>query len=330
MIEDVLHAAARHLDEVRPPIGQHCVVQLGSRWLGRAILVLFAPGADDPALVIKVDRLPRHHPRLRQELAALQTLERRADLRGLVPEPLGLFPVGDALALAQTGIGGTPLTVVLRRRLIPSLGAAEHDHQRVLGWVERLHGPVGPSRFEVLEPADVMARVGAALPQEGRFPRFVSDVRTQAETFGCITIPVLPGHGDLGPSNFLLRRGEVAGVVDWEGGVEQRSPLADLVIFLNHYVRATPDRLQRPVDPGDAIARAFVDDGWLGCLTRRSWRRQLRRLGLPDAAERYLLTATLAALATGHAPIAHAQRGRKMWTGLFRHYANAAVDAGVT
>jgi hypothetical protein len=120
-------------------------------------------------------------------------------------------------------------------------------------------------------------------------------------------------------SNCLLGDGRIR-VIDWEGGVGTRTPTADLVIFLTHYVPAQPTHRNRLPDHEDAFRAALLDDGWLASLTGATFRAQLGRLGVPPEAEEYLFVAALAELACGQARTAHGL-AQRYWARLLAIYA---------
>ena len=211
------------------------------------MFAVFATGDVDPSLVIKIDRQPVHKARLRAEFAALSELDERPQITGRVPRPLAFFDVGRFSVLAQTGVPGVPLNVVLRRRLRVTRRRCEADQGRVLGWLADLQDVAG-SREVASAPLDggaAVARMQAILengPNDAA--PFLRAMSRQAERWQGVSLPMTPGHGDFGPSNCLITPSGEVGVIDWEGGVGLRSPLVDLVVFLHHYARALPTRRQ--------------------------------------------------------------------------------------
>jgi hypothetical protein len=230
--------AAARLPELANGRGLSSVL-IGSRWERRTTWAVFAAGSPAPAVVIKADHNDAYKPRLQAEHAALTALSRRPELAGTVPEPVALLPFGNALVLAQRGLAGVPLSVRARQRLRSSPRRSAREHNLVMGWLTRLQGPGRPDAGAPIDGAMVSARVQQALRGTDGREAFVRDVRAMAAAWPDLVLPVLPGHGDLGPSNCLLD-GAAVRVFDWEGGVGDRTPLADLVVFLNHYARAQP------------------------------------------------------------------------------------------
>ncbi|MGH3664701.1 MAG: hypothetical protein ACRDU8_01190 [Egibacteraceae bacterium] len=294
------------------------VAQIWSRWEGRVVWTLFTRRCSAPVMVVKADHNRGYQQRLRREHQALQAVSQRPELRGTVPEPLTMFTTGPRLVLAQTGLPGTPLTVRARQRIRPSPRRSAAEHRQLLDWLERLQG--GGGQRVVVDADKVLEQAAAAIHGDDEAAGFLSDLRAMAADWSDLTLPLLPGHGDLAPSNCLLHGGQVR-VIDWEGGVGTRTPLADLIIFLNHYARCQPETGYLPPVAIEAFRRAFLGHGWLAALTARSFERHIRYLGLPVAAREYLLVATLTELATGEASTAHATRAKGYWTTFLRAYA---------
>ncbi|MQA80618.1 MAG: hypothetical protein GEV10_19430 [Streptosporangiales bacterium] len=299
-------------------------VHLCSRWEGRAVYAVFGLREGTPSLLLKIDTKPAEQQRLRMEYEALAWHD-APTMRGLMPAPVALLTVGPWLVLAETALPGVPLHVILRRRIRSGEHKTMRDHEGVFACLATLHaGRTGrPTPFDAEE---LLRRLRACLPEDlpARTP-FLRAVEAEAARFPDLRIPLLPGHGDLTPSNCLIS-GSSVGLTDWEGGLGFREPLTEIVVFLNHYARALPVRRHRM--PGGTVAalRAFAGDGWLATVTARTFTAQLHRLGLPPAAARLLFVSALADLAAGVAPIAHGQRPgtRRAWSELLALYARDA------
>ncbi len=306
-------------------------VHITSRWEGRTVCALFCGREREPSMVLKVDAFPLHQPRLHAEYQALSWVWRTPGMRASVPEPIALFPTGSGLVLAQSGVPGVPLSVALRRRWRSDARAAARDHAMVFGWLADLHASGRPAPPAVFDAKRMLGRLrtGLGLVADGGlepYGSFLKVLKAEASQFAGLRIPVLPGHGDLAPSNCQISGDDVA-VVDWEGGVGPREPLADLVVFLNHYARAAPLPGQRLPTPAGAFERAFLGDGWLARLTATSFCEQLSRHGLPAEAGHVLFVSTLGDLATGTAPTAHARRltNRRYWAESLARYATSGT-----
>lgn len=297
-------------------------VVLGSRWEGRVVYSLFAPRERTPAVVLKIDTNPTHQPRLYREHEALLRVSKVPDMAGLAPAPLGVHEYGDAVAMAQTALPGAPLNVVLRRRFRHGARRSARDHAQVLAWLATFRAGMSGTTITV-EPQTVQQRLAKVLPTDAPGAADLSRWMDKAGAgLGPVKVPARPVHGDLAPSNCFVHRGRM-GVLDWEGALAEGSPLAETLLFLNHYARAIPGSNTRMRKPTETFREAFLRDGWLGNLTWNTWRQELVTLGLPVEACRYLFVATLVDLAGGYASTAHARRkgSRKNWSQLLALYA---------
>ncbi|MDS1272244.1 phosphotransferase [Lipingzhangella sp. LS1_29] len=297
-------------------------ITLGSRWEGRIVWAVFAERSRTPTAVLKLDTRPKYQPRLRKEHEALHQLAQIPDMADLAPAPLGLYSLGSALMLAQTAQAGVPLHVQLSRRYWRRRQSATRDHARLRSWLAALRtGTTGATT--PVDPEAVQQRLAIALDRDSPGAAALQDRMAElGDEFGHLHVPTQPLHGDLDPSNcFTGRRG--LSVVDWEGFTLQGPPLAEVLLFLNHYARAVPTRDAWVPDPLVGFRNGFLADGWLARLTWGTWRAELEQLGLPAEAAEYLLVATLADFATGHASTAHAHRkgSQRNWTELLTLYA---------
>jgi hypothetical protein len=279
-------------------------------------------------LVAKVDRYDRYLPRLDAELANLTSLAHVEAVTGLVPAPVGIVPVPGGSALVQAGLAGRPLHVLLRDRGRYRSRPAARDHDRVLDWFDRLRswssGTAPTTSGLTLD--DLTDRMGALLPPELVAGGCVTTVGQRTAGLPTLTLAEQRVHGDLGPSNLLVRsrRGPLA-LVDWEGDTGPHTPLAEALVFINHYVRATPLDTGPMPSQESAAERAFLADDGLGRLSRRSWTRLVATMGVPDGLADVTALATLVTLAEGNAPTAHGQRSRAMWHRLLTHLVERAT-----
>lgn len=321
------------LDELRSKSGSHPetlaralagevhAVQIGSRWEGRVIYVLFSPGARGPVGVLKVDHHPTHRSRLLDEWDALTELARHSAMLGRVPDPLALVSSTARVIVAQSVLPGVSLGVRMRRRARPGPRSTARDHRQVTDWLALLHSTTTRPQATQLDADRIIERVDRALPLDvaGR-SGFLADLGAQTRGLSDLVIPSLWSHSDLGPSNLFVTR-ERAGVIDWEHGLPQSSPLPDLIGFLTLYARAVRSRGRSAVSLEEGFRRAFVTDGWLGRVTAQTLIRDLRRHDLPPEAAQPLLASTLAEIATGQTAKVLSPQARATWRGLLSVHA---------
>jgi hypothetical protein len=299
--------------------GRISAVHLSHRWEGRLILVLFLPRRPQPWLVIKSDRRPNHARRQTGELASLREVAANPELAGSVPEPVGQLYLPQGPALVQTGLPGSPLTSVLRRRLPKRIeSGAVDDLEHILAWYGRFarwDAPDGRVRVEL----DTLPERIASVIGDDRAP-FLERLRSESAGVPAVDVPLIRGHGDLSPSNLLLHRGRVR-AVDWEADTTHQQRLPDVVVSLNNLIRATPVGGKLPSRAGAAF-RAFVGGRPLGRLTRRYWDRILAEVLRVDGPSDLLLLDSMVRLAGGGATddgTDHRDRGQRLWAEVVDH-----------
>jgi hypothetical protein len=308
----------------RPNRRVHAVL-IASPWVGRSVWAVFAGRRPVPTVIVKVDADPGSHPRLRREHQALTALHRRTDLRGFVPPPVLLRSLGSRLVLVQGGLPGTPLTIRARTRLRGSVPQKEAEQQALLRWLHRLQSPATNEGFHIDADA-VLRRLRRLAGNTAATRHLEARLQQTTDTWGGLTVPVVPCHGDLTAANILLHRGTVA-VFDWEGGLDQRMALADLVVFLNSYARRQRTRDGWTMSREAGFRRAFGTRGWMGRLSADTFRRHLDHLGLPRDAAEGLFVTTLVELADGRIGGAHPGMSRTMWTAHLRSYTKLHATA---
>lgn len=100
--------------------GPVSAVHIAGQRPARAAYALFPRGSRAPSVILKVATNRNGAQRLEAEHAALERIAGLSALGGRVPAPLGVFPFGDAVVLAQSAMPGVPMSVLLHRR--PGLG----------------------------------------------------------------------------------------------------------------------------------------------------------------------------------------------------------------
>lgn len=303
--------------------GPVSVVHIASRWEGRAAYAVFPRGCRTPAVILKMGTNKPSQRQLRAEHAALQRVAGVPALSGHVPVSMGLFSMSAGVVLAQSGLPGVPLNVLLRQRLRLGPRSSTRDHALVTDWLAALRSHDAPGAASV-EVDTVVQRLGEALPPDlPRRREIIGRVTDVGRALGPLRVPSVPVHGDLVPSNCLVS-GESLNVIDWEGALPASDPLVEILRFLTSYARRVPASRRRILTRAAAFRRAFIEEGWLAAVTQMTWRRQLAELELPTEAADYLLIATLAAFATGQAATAHTRGpdGRGDWRELLAIFAS--------
>jgi len=226
---------------------------------------------------------------------------------------------------AHAGLPGIPLTIRARNRLRGSIRQNEVEQRALLRWLHLLQASPPPERFSI--DADRGLRqlrrlVGDTPGARGLEAR----LQPTADSWGGLALPMVLGHGDLTAGNVLLHQGKVR-VFDWEGGLDQRMALADLVVFLINYARWQRTRDGWVVSRAAGFRRAFGTRGWLVRLSAETFGRHLDHLGLPRDAAEGLFVTTLVELADGRVGAAHTEMSRRVWTSHLRAYTRFPTTA---
>lgn len=332
LLAEVSRRARGAVDHAGDWIADASIVHLGSKWEGRAALMLFPQGDATPRLVIKIDRTVRGRRRLEREHDALCSVADDTDLEATVPHSLSLFDHDDTLVLVQTALVGRTLAVDLRRRLRPTTRRIREDHDVVLEWLHTLQGPVtAPSQGAIREITadEIVALAEQVLPSDRDWARqTIRHLEMLGARFATLRLPLTRAHGDLGPSNIVLppggrrrRQAPRLGVIDWEGAAVQASALNDVLMFLHHYARATLAPRRGLVQRNEVAAVAFLGDGILARETWSRWEAEVARRSVPVEVARYLLFVVLLQFATNATEYAHRDYRSPLWTDVTRHYA---------
>jgi aminoglycoside phosphotransferase (APT) family kinase protein len=255
-----------------------CVVLTPRFPASRHIVVLvLAPGAAAPCLVVKLPRLPGDHSGVAREAASLQELEQLRHDLGTAPRVVSFERMGGLAILLQTALVGEPIDQDAVRKAPTRCVAA------VTEWLAGLPQIAGADRrpdwFEDLL-ARPLERLAAALSGSAEGSRLLERTAKLVEPLRGATFPLVFEHGDLSDPNLLWLEDGRVGVVDWELSQPRGLPLHDLCFFLAYVAVATARATTL-----DAQVTAFSD----AFLARDGWARPL----LAAAAEQAGLAAEL-------------------------------------
>jgi hypothetical protein len=248
-------------------------------------------GAERPAAVVKLQRLPGPARTLAAEAAALDALAAlRPDGLPGVPRLLTAESIAGHAAIVETALAGKPLDPLEIRR--DRAGAID----AVSRWVGGLRRPDAPVDHDdrwrrTVEPA--LAILATSLSDDPADAELVGRAVELTAALRTADLPLAIEHGDLSHPNLLrLPDGPEPriGAIDWELGEPGGYPLTDFLFFLG-YVAGVPTGRGDPTHP-DAQARrieaAFVGpDAWAAAAAARQ--------ADAEAIDRALLTPLLVA-----------------------------------
>ena len=323
-LQDVVLVPPLHALQIGSPAGE----------ARKVTFLVFNEGASEPVLLLKVVRESTYQAQLQQEFAVLKRLWQRRELRGTVPQPLGLFGHAGRLVMIEAFLPGTPLTVLWRRRSQRRPEAVAAHFQEAEAWLNVLQnacrgkGPPAVSREPVTWQA-VTLRL-QQLPPPPLPGRFLAELQKLVETYRDVKLAPVSSHGDYWPGNLFWRDtcdGHVA-VADWETFNTARPPYYDFFHFLTTYVQSYPWRLWRRPSRAERFRRGFLDDTWLARLVASSITSHLQQLGLPPAAARLFYPLFLLQMAAPATDESEKQGQQAIaWQETLRHYAIAPVAA---
>jgi hypothetical protein len=201
---------------------------------GHVLLFAFAEGADEPAFIAKVARLPGPSASLSREAAALQALAEVSGGVDGVPRCIEKTSAGASAAIIESAVPGIPVHPARVRRdlqahLAPFLCWLIELQSRTRvhaaadeWWEESVEKPLG--RIETLFGASGAGNLAA------RTRQLAAPLRERSNAW-------VFEHGDFSAPNLLLHQGR-PGIVDWEMGKAQGALAADLFCLLGFVARA--------------------------------------------------------------------------------------------
>lgn len=223
------------------------------------VALIFAAGAREPSLVVKVPRQSGENVSVRHEAEVLRQLStgREGPATG-VPKVVTVQDVGAHTVLVETAVTGVPLDPRLVAADLPravSAGTAfvnalpcTQAAARNYGWYERaISLPLEALTGLVSEEVETTALVE-------RTHEILAPLRGAQ-------LPAVVEHGDLSHPNLFLNPQGGLQVVDWERARTDGVPGHDLVFYLQYLSESR----EQAFDRGSQIAafeKAFGPDGW--------------------------------------------------------------------
>lgn len=218
------------------------------------IALVLGHQSSEPAVIIKIPRLPEGDDAIAREAATLQAIH-RASTHATIPAVLAVEVYRGRQVLLETALVGETISPDEIRR----------DPQRciagTLSWLAEL--PTAPPRsdaFErlverpLLELSDGLAPDAPEIELVARTLEVLEPLREAA-------LPTVAEHGDLTNPNLIRLRDGRIGVVDWELGEIDGLAGSDLCFFLG-YIAQTVRRARSSRELTAAFDAAFRPGGW--------------------------------------------------------------------
>jgi hypothetical protein len=190
--------------------------------LTRAVFHLFPAGADEPAWVLKVARVPGYSTPFERDERGLALAHRAGGSAAAhAPAALGRFEAGGLQASVETAARGERLSTLLRRSGGRRAGLALVE--RIAAWLLDVarETAAAPPALDA-ERARLREHVVGRWTDRGAPPDLVERIPT---------VDAVLVHDDLGTWN-LVGGGDSFTALDWESAREHGLPLWDLLYFL--------------------------------------------------------------------------------------------------
>ncbi|MET1022433.1 MAG: aminoglycoside phosphotransferase family protein [Arthrobacter sp.] len=221
--------------------------------------LVFAAGARDPSLVVKVPRCPGDNDGVQQEADMLRQLSARSDGRVAgIPRVVATLDVGNHTALVETALTGAPLDPHRVAGDLPGAVTLGMDFVAALPCTRP--GPENRDWYErtVERPLEALASL---LSRDAEVSALVQRTHVLLRPLRRSTLPAVFEHADLSHPNLLVHTDGRLQVMDWERASLYGVPGHDLVFYLQ-YLSESADMAFSRVAQLAAFDKAFGAEGW--------------------------------------------------------------------
>lgn len=197
--------------------------------------------------------------------------------------------------LVSTGMPGASMSVAYHQWLHTARPQALRVDFELAGrWLAQFQSASARGLARVTWAAEVADELRGRWDGHPRLAAALSNLEAAQRTLGSCEAPTTAVHGDFWFGNLLVHDGQLVGVVDWESGEPEGSPLRDLARFVLSYClyldrhtrpghRVAGHRGLRRVGCAPGVSYALLANGWLPQLVRSFLGDGLTRLGLSRA-----------------------------------------------
>ncbi|PYM66274.1 MAG: hypothetical protein DMD79_03165 [Candidatus Rokuibacteriota bacterium] len=209
----------------------------------RVIVFPFATRGIQPLAVLKFWRLPNRNVDTEREQTTLAAIRRSLDdsMRRTIPEPLGMFNMGQLAVGIESYARGRSLALLSARRGTP-IGRKIADLDLLVSWISEFHRQASLGRPPwndaqrrrwVEGPLSAYTEVFGT---KGGEDRLFAEVRQRAVSLMGTPLPIVWVHWDLTTWN-IFRDGRDIAVIDW-AGAGPGLPLFDLLYLVTRWSHA--------------------------------------------------------------------------------------------
>ncbi len=250
----------------------------GKRSINKVVGYVFAPGEDEPRMVVKLPRSPESLLGLAHEVDILQALQSRKGAPVVhIPGVLFVQEWGGMPALGESVVSGQPLYTFLRQDNFLELAISVTDWLASLAAGEPLR-PRSAWWNRLVEPA------------LDDFTQSFASVLDSSVPQACLALlqrlgdlPQVCEHRDCSPWNLLLTSAGELAVLDWESAELNGLPGLDLAYFLA-YSAFFVDEARQTGQMLEAYRRTADPATTTGRVQAECQRRYTDRTGLDPAA----------------------------------------------
>jgi aminoglycoside phosphotransferase (APT) family kinase protein len=223
------------------------------------VALIFAIGARDPSLVVKVPRQPGDNDSVRREAEVMRRLTSLGMGAGHgVPEVIAALDVGAHTVLIETAVTGD---VLEPRKVAANFSGALDagtDFVAALPCTKSAAANKDWYQRTIISPLSGFASL---LPMDSEVNALVERTHDMLAPLRSVQLPAVVEHGDLRYQNLFLQPNGRLQVVDWERSVVDGLPGHDLVSYLQYLSESIEEAFSRDAQLA-AFDKAFGRAGW--------------------------------------------------------------------
>ncbi|MDQ0827972.1 thiamine kinase-like enzyme [Arthrobacter sp. B2I5] len=236
------------------------------------VALVFAEGAKEPSLVVKIPRQPGDNASLRREAhVLLQLKELGVGSEQGAPEVVGVLDVAEQTVLIETAVKGSLLEPHL---VVENFARALHAGEEFVAAL--------PCTKQVAENRDWYERTIARpledlallVPADTGVAELIDRTHQALAPLREEELPAVVEHGDLSYQNLFLHRNGRLQVVDWERSRMDGLPAHDLVFYLQYIGQSQEKALSSRQLQVRAFDNAFCPNGWAVAPVMKHLRRR--------------------------------------------------------
>jgi aminoglycoside phosphotransferase (APT) family kinase protein len=241
--------------------GQWTSVLLTPRFVTsrHVVALIFAIGAREPSLVVKVPRQPGDNDGVRNEANVMSQLKALGVGPEIgVPEVVALLDVGAHTVLIETALTGAQLDPELVSADVAGAVKAGVAFVAALPCTRTALANGDWYQRTISRPMHDLARL---LPMDTEVNMLVERTHTLLAPLRSVQLPAVVEHGDLSYRNLFLQPNGTLQVVDWERSCTDGLPGHDLVFYLQYLSESNEQAFSRDSQLA-AFDKAFGPAGW--------------------------------------------------------------------